>query len=347
MSKLSAEQSSWYAERYISSSVIRALYSFLQQKVGEGQPALLALNLKEEELNDSTFRYQAPLYFELMNLGEKLLVDPAFGFHYGQYAEANRWGLMGYILSVSDNLREVIATQLKLQALVGNIGCTVVHEEGQHSAIEWYTDGEPNRHVAEEALTGWIGFARRIVKSELKPAAIHFRHKARAPLVEYEKFFACPVEFGQTMNAVLFDDAIFELALKQPDRQMFELLQSHAGAMLQESGDDNLKQQIKAFLIRELPRDVPSIDRVADKFNTSVRTLQRRFESWGTSFKQFIDQTRKEVALHYMRSGGDNLLELTFMLGFSEQSAFQRAFKRWTGMSPRRYRQDNPPKAPS
>ncbi len=327
----------WYRDRYISSSVIRALYTFLQQRLGDAHPALVKLGLKDGELNDSTFRYSAPLYFSLMDLGADLLGDPSFGFHYGQHAEANRWGVIGYILSVSDNLREVIATQLKLQALVGNIGCTVVHEQGATCAIEWYTDGEPNRHIAEEALTGWIGFARHIVKSALAPRAIHFRHHCAGNKEEYERFFACPVEFGQTMNAVLFDASVFSLALKQPDRHMFELLNSHAGVLLQESGDDNLKQQIKAFVIRELPRDVPTIDRVAEKFNTSVRTLQRRFEAWGTHYKQFVDQTRCETALLYLKNGGDSLLELTFMLGFSEQSAFQRAFKRWTGLSPGKY----------
>lgn len=337
---MSADLSSnaaWYRDRYISSSVIRALYTYLQLKVGEHHPALVRLDLQSTELNDSAFRYGAPLYFELMDLGAELLGDASFGFHYGQHAEANRWGVIGYILSVSDNLREVIATQLKLQALVGNIGCTVVHDQESACAIEWYTDGEANRHVAEEALTGWIGFARHIVKSPLTPRAIHFRHRCAGSKEEYERFFGCPVAFGQTMNAVLFDASVFDLPLKQPDRPMFELLASHAGVLLQESGDDNLKQQIKAYVIRELPRDVPTIDRMAEKFNTSVRTLQRRFEAWGTHYKQFVDQTRRETALVYLNNGGDSLLELTFMLGFSEQSAFQRAFKRWTGVSPRKY----------
>ncbi|MDX1451017.1 MAG: AraC family transcriptional regulator [Oleiphilaceae bacterium] len=338
MVKSDLNDAAWYRDRYVSSSVIRALYTYLQQQTEETHPALLALGLSDHELNDSGFRYRAPLYFELMDLGERLLNDASFGFHYGQCAEANRWGVMGYILSVSDNLREVIATQLKLQALVGNIGCTVVHEEGERRAIEWYTDGLPNRHVAEEALTGWICFARRIVKAELRPLEIHFRHEQHGLGAEYESFFACPVKFGQAMNAVIFDDSLFQTPLKQPDRHMFELLQNHAGAMLQESGDDNLKQQLRAYLIRELPREVPTIDRIATKFQTSVRTLQRRFESWGTNYKQFVDLTRKELALHYLSSGGENLLELTFMLGFSEQSAFQRAFKRWTGKSPRKYR---------
>ncbi len=327
----------WYHDRSVSSNVVRALFSFLEQKLGQDYPELDKWRPASSRLNDSAHRFPAALYIELMNFAGKALHDPSFGFHYGQNADANRWGLIGFILSVSDNLKEVLETQQRLQALVGNIGCTIVHEEPQEKIIEWFTEGDTSYHLAEEALTGWIGFGRHIVKGDVVPKRVMFRHSQSGKLSEYEAYFGCPVLFEQAINGVAFSEDLFAAPLRLPDRQMYQLLSEYAGLILQESGRDNLRQQIKGYLIRQLPRNVPTIESVAAKFDMSVRTLQRRFENWGTNYKQFVDATREELALQYLKQGGQNLLELTFMLGFSEQSAFQRAFKRWTGCAPGQY----------
>jgi len=331
------ENNNGYSDRYVSSNVVRSLVRYLEQKLGADYPEIVAKRLDESRLNDSVYRFPASVYVELMDLGARALHDVSFGFHYGQFADANRWGLIGFILAVSDNLKEVLETQQRLQSLVGNIGCTIMHDEKDEVLIEWFTETDPFYHLAEEALAGWVGFGRRIVKQKLVPRRVMFRHKPAGNLAEYEAFFECPVLFNQNMNGLAFHADLFDMPLRLPDKNMFALLHQHAGNVLQEIGTDNLQQQVKAYLVRQLPRMVPTIENVAEKFDLSVRTLQRRFESWGTNYKQFVDLTRKELALRYLQGGGNNLLELTFMLGFSEQSAFHRAFKRWTDCSPGRY----------
>ncbi len=333
-------QCAWLSERYVSSSVIRSLLSYIETRVGLDQPEIQGLGLRESDLNEANFRYSGELYQTLMAIGAEQSGDESFGFHYGQLADTKRWGVIGYLLTVSENVKQFLQAQAKYQSLVGNIGCTLLHEDGDDFIAEWFTEGVPNKHLAEEAIAGWVQFGRVLTQGQFNPSKIHFRHTAPENTAEYQAFFNCPIAFGSPINGVSFPKSMLDLPIKQSDKRMFETLNLHAGQLLEEVGGDNLKQRIRAYIIRELPRGVPTIDAVAKRFNSSVRTLQRRFTDWDTNYKQFIDTIREELALSYLDRGGASLVELTFMLGFSEQSAMQRAFKRWTGKSPKRYQEE-------
>ena len=95
---------------------------------------------------------------------------------------------------------------------------------------------------------------------------------------------------------------------------------------------------IKDYVMKSLPSHVPDIEEIAECLNLSVRTVQRKLQDYDTSYSQVLDAIRKELALTYLRQTQNSALYISERLGFSEQSAFQRAFKRWTGNTPKKYR---------
>ena len=88
------------------------------------------------------------------------------------------------------------------------------------------------------------------------------------------------------------------------------------------------------MLIQMLPSGKADQDTVANRLYRSTSTLQRQLTAEGTNYRDILESTRRSLAEHYLREGGYSQAEIAFMIGFSDQSNFARAFKRWTGMSP-------------
>ena len=122
------------------------------------------------------------------------------------------------------------------------------------------------------------------------------------------------------------------------DKDLNTLLITRAENLLEQQTSNSPVEVIKDYVIKTLPDHVPDIDEIALYLHLSVRSTQRKLQEYGTSYSQLLDVIRKELALTYLLQTSNSVLYVSERLGFSEQSAFQRAFKRWTGLTPRGYR---------
>lgn len=102
----------------------------------------------------------------------------------------------------------------------------------------------------------------------------------------------------------------------------------------------NLQTRISNFLLANTYLGIPSLEELAANFNTSARSLQRKLQEEGVTYQQIVDTIRKSLALHYLQSGNYPLKEISYILGYNEISAFNRAFKRWTGTTPLNYQEN-------
>ena len=98
---------------------------------------------------------------------------------------------------------------------------------------------------------------------------------------------------------------------------------------------------MQSTLIEQLPSGVPKQQDTASALNMSIRNLQRRLNEKGSSFKELLNRTRKELAIHYLQDSEKPVIEIGFLLGYVDASNFARAFRRWQGMSPLEYRKDH------
>ena len=138
---------------------------------------------------------------------------------------------------------------------------------------------------------------------------------------------------------MVFRDEDLALPLARADAQLGELLRGLAeDALKKRTVAESPLDNVRRILAEELQRGVPSLDVVASRLATSERTLRRRLEGEGTTFRALLDETRAELARVYVADARMPLAEVAFMLGFSEPSAFHRAFKRWTKTTPAAFR---------
>jgi len=186
----------------------------------------------------------------------------------------------------------------------------------------------------------WCSSAELWLGGTVKPLRVDFYHSGPADSSAYEAFFGCPVRFGQAEAALRFSRQLLELPLKSPDPALVSLLEQHADHLLEQlPQQDEIVDQTRKAISRSLRDGEPSVERIGSELHLSSRTLQRRLQEAGTCFRSELNLVRHELALSYLRDARLQIVDIAMLLGYSEHSAFTRAFKEWCGRSPQETRQ--------
>jgi len=172
----------------------------------------------------------------------------------------------------------------------------------------------------------------------LHPVAVRLRRALPARRDAWDDFFGCPVEFGAAEDSFLLAPAAADRRLPTAYRDMAATFDRILTGQLAELTRDDLVTRCKAHLLEHLTSGEPTERGLAEAVGLSRRTLQRRLAAQGITYKRLVDETREALARRYLENPQRSLTEITFLLGFSEQSAFTRAFRRWHGESPSDYR---------
>ncbi len=168
-----------------------------------------------------------------------------------------------------------------------------------------------------------------------RPLEARFSHAPLGPTDEYRQVLDCPVRFEQPATGLLFDDVALASPGRRHDPHLFRLLESHAERLLAETPPAaTLRQRVRRVVIERLREGEPDIGSVAQALVTSERSLQRRLQAEGVSFRDVVDDARHELARLYLGDKTLSVTDVACLLGYSEAAAFTRAFKRWTGQTP-------------
>ena len=160
-----------------------------------------------------------------------------------------------------------------------------------------------------------------------------------ADITEHARLFRCSVKFGAPSNRLTFASSLLSLPIARADASLCALLDRHAEELLAKFPPrDSLIDQVRGIIADEFRGGDPSLERVADQLGLTPRTLQRKLHELGTSHNELLDQMRRQLAMRYLREHEMAICEVAYLLGFSESSSFHRAFKRWTGITPKEYR---------
>lgn len=172
------------------------------------------------------------------------------------------------------------------------------------------------------------------------PRIVRFEHESPGDLAPYEQIFGAPIEFGAPVSEIRFDRALLDKPLIAADAALYAVIQKHAEEMLRRIPRlDEPTDRVRQCVATMVCEGMPAIERVARHVGTSRRSLQRMLRDSGVTYRQLVDDVRRELAVRHVADRARTLPEIAFLLGFSEAPAFHRAFRRWTGMSPGQYRQ--------
>lgn len=271
---------------------------------------------------------------------EKVDPRPALGLYIGEHIKPRHAGIMGYIGLSCDSLGEAFMRFERFHRLVYDGNPAVMSIHGDVVSLSWGIEhGLPGQLADETAIAAFATIIHQLVNQKLTPTAINFVNPAPVDVTVYEDFFGCPVTFGGTLTCVTFPTHYLMLPIAHSDPGLRTLLENQAEALLRAlPSNQSFQTELKQALARSLHEGAPTLEHVAQRLAMSPRTLQRRLADLDLSFQHLLDRTRAELARGYLLEGNLTLSEIALLLGYSEQSAFNRAFKRWTGKTPRSLR---------
>lgn len=226
-------------------------------------------------------------------------------------------------------------TSTELRCVPADGRWTVSYRPLGHPKSSLYQDGECTIGVLVAGLAALTGGRSR-------PLEAHFRRPEPAAAAEYRRLLPdILVRFAQPVTAVVYEAPVMEEPVVGADDHLLPIVSSHAEFLLSKvSSQDSLQRSLEDAVARSFSAGGLAIDEVARTLGMSRRTLQRRLNDRGTTFHGLADKVRERLALQHVRANSLTLTEIAFLLGYSESSAFGRAFRRWTGQSPREFRRN-------
>lgn len=199
---------------------------------------------------------------------------------------------------------------------------------------------DPMEHPARDAVLAFtLEMCRRSYGEDLVPLQVQLSRLEPADATPIESFFRCKIDYGYAENSVVFNSADVNRRLQSSNPAVLHAMDEVIADYLIRFDKADFVTQVRAIVADDLIHGEPTKETIASQLNLTSRTLQRRLGEQNSSVKQIIDDCRHHLAMIYLDQDHLSIKEIAFSLGFSDPSNFSRAFKRWQGETPRRYRE--------
>ncbi len=207
------------------------------------------------------------------------------------------------------------------------------------ACVNAHSNSKIPRHIAEALLSMFIHILRLITDNNLKLIKARFSHSRPSNISGHEQVFDAPLAFDQTKSELILEKEFMNLPMFMPNPELLRTLEQFARNLLSKLYHANtwsfkVTRELGELLIQG---EKPGTKSVADNLAMSVRSLQQKLKTEGTTYRNLLDEVRREIAINFLRKDDMTICDIAFFLGFSEQSAFNHAFKRWTGVAPKEY----------
>jgi AraC-like DNA-binding protein len=295
------------------------------------------------DLQDQDNRIPFAKFVALMRAGKELCRDPALALHFGETFDISEMSIVGLIGRACETLADAFAQLNRYARLVAEVDLGTADRLLLERSSEglWIVDSRklPNDfpELTESTFARMVCTSRRFGKRQFVKM-VHVTHSEPAYRAEYRRIFQVPIVFGSNRNAVLTDGAWLTQRTETSSRYVFGILSAHADVLLKQlESSKSTRSEVERVLVPILHTGEASMDTVARKLGLSRQTLFRRLKVEGATFEKVLDELRQKMALHYLSGEKVSVNETAYLVGFSEPAAFSRAFKRWTGLSPRHF----------
>ncbi|PKM30299.1 MAG: AraC family transcriptional regulator [Gammaproteobacteria bacterium HGW-Gammaproteobacteria-11] len=331
-----------YPERTTSSSWVMGIVQALELEGLQGQQLFSDLGLDYSLLSDPDSRIPQDQMTRLWQRAVAVSGNPAIGLNMARVVRPAHFNVVGFALLSSRSLKEGLGRLVRYQRIIGEgADMALVQAPDSYSLqLQIHGDSLPAPRQSHDAALAYIlAFLRWMTGEHLRPIEAGFAYPQPEDLTPYQSLFDCPLSFSQPHYHLRFDRAMMERPLATGNETLAQMHDQFAGEYLARFEQTRVTHQARQVLCRLLPQGEPKRQAVASALRMSTRTLQRRLQDEHTSFQQLLDETRRELAMQFLRQRRLTLLEIAYLLGFADPSNFFRAFKRWFGMPPGQYRE--------
>ncbi len=269
-------------------------------------------------------------------LAPALVGDDDFGLHVGAWHERGGFGLLEYLGRASATLGEALERLVRYQRLLhdrARLGLVTAAGAVTLSArLAGLPTGGP-RHFQEALAAVLLTLARGATGVEIVPLEVAFQHAEPASLVEHRRVLRAPVRFGALQNQIVLTPATLALPLREADRVLVEVLDRCAALALERlpPASDGLRLCHELIATQIAAGETPRVTYIARELGVSPRSLQRALRQHQVSFRDVVDDVRKELAIAWATTTSEHAAQIAYRLGYADASAFHHAFRRWTG----------------
>ncbi len=262
-----------------------------------------------------------------------------------QALDIDSYGALGLAFKTSLDLRSALSRVARYGALVSDAIQYQLEEPNEHEATFSISGRPPSRLGAqvktECALAGVMSFCRQAVDESQRPVPTEatFTHRRSNSAEHLESYFGCRVRFGAEADALRVDDAFLDTPVRLADEGLAAFLTTRLDAdLVAANSQHTVESAVRRIVRSELADGVPSMRIVAARLAMSERTLRRRLAAEDMRFDEIVTKVQIEVATALLTNSDRSLIDVAFLTGYADQTAFHRAVKRWTGRTPQQIR---------
>lgn len=320
---------------------IKLFDKVVNQALSEGLPEDALPSIPLLEGTERPEAVPADLFFELHEIAHNMLPSGC-ALRVGSKMELDDYGVLGLSWKTCSKARDLFDRSVRYFNLLTNTYVFEVKDTADTSRIylhrEAYRMGVARSNEATFSAT--VTVVQAITGKAFYPVEVSFQHEPHDNLKLYEETFRCPVKFNQPHNYISYLTRDLNTRTAKADESINKFLQERMDEEAKgiEISAYKLLSDIKSLVIDALPSGIPNIESISEQLGLSKRSLNRRLSESGHNFRNLVSQTQREVSEDLLKNSVNSVGEIAFRTGFSEQSAFNRAFKRWTGISPIEFR---------
>lgn len=321
-----------------------ALLGYVAQRDVFPQRLCDASSVNFVELQNQNCTLTAEQIDSLWKNAAQLARDPFFGLHFGESMQLAALGLIGQVIATSNTAGEALSHAGGMVHLITDMFQIQLEKLESNLYIHFIADKElartfPHtfRHMSDYLMAFVLHEVNGLIMQELKPEMVNTCHHIEDPR-EYKRIFRCQVLTKSDHMSIEMSNQLLSLPIITSNYSLQKTLLQQINVLLKSSPVKGAFQnKIYHYLMANSYLSMQSLESVAANFNMSSRSLQRRLKLEGVTYLEIVEEVRKNLALHYLKTENYQIKDIAYTLGYTESSAFLKAFKRWTGKTPSRY----------
>ena len=319
---------------------VRALLDYLNHRGLDAsrifEPALL------RELDSPSLNERIPLqqWAVLLQSAIAATGDADLPLRVAEDLTPKHWGVFAYVAMTCQTLAQVVVILERYERLIDEANDTRLLIEGSHAALQWLPrQPESEPAFMQLSLASWAVFARRYTEHPELQADVDFTFAPPRDISTYQQIFGGRIRFNQPVTQLRFPLHYLQLPITHHDADTHRVLITQAQVQIAALGTgQSFAEQVRQAITPHLSTGKVNLEHTAALLNLAPRTLQYQLEQDGTHYRHLLDDIRRELACFYLQDPDMALVDVAFLLGYSEQSPFNKAFKRWVGVTPGEYR---------
>ncbi len=293
-------------------------------------------------IQDSNQRVAVDKMRTLWEFAEQVSGDDCIGLEVTKYISPTSFHAITYAHHASSSMRESLERLQKFSSIISTAVNLKIFDEGDEVVVKFHltTDTpEPSFHAIDAFMALTVEATKTLLNNTDKNiCSVKLKRDKPRDASRHEAIFNCPIYFNSDIHEIRLAKQFVDQIVPTGNAELVRINEQVLAEYLSRFNKKDIVASVYNALIELMPNGEPTREKVAAILGTSSRSLHRKLNELDTSYKVILDDTRKHLAMQYIKQSDLSIITISYQLGFLESSSFSRSFKRWTGSSPSDYR---------